>query len=92
MDALERTGRMSDPGIVLDTFVSGLGEVEDLGGGCFRFTFYAKHRTETGGEELIVVAKLIAPMEVIPPALIMAAKAIGLSMALGGYFPKLGVN
>lgn len=82
---------MSDPGIVLDTFVSGLGEVEDLGGGCFRFTFYAKHR-DKDGEDMIVVAKLIAPMEAIPPALIMAAKAIGLSMALGGYFPRPGVN
>jgi hypothetical protein len=91
MDVLESSGRMTDPGIVLDTFVSGLGEVEDLGGGCFRFTFYAKHRSEAG-EDMIVVAKLIAPMEAIPPALIMAAKAIGLSMALGGYFPRPGVN
>lgn len=91
MDVLEESGRMSDPGIVLDTFVSGLGEVEDLGGGCFRFTFYAKHR-DKDGEDMIVVAKLIAPMEAIPPALIMAAKAIGLSMALGGYFPRPGVN
>lgn len=91
MDVLEETGRLSDPGIVLDTFVSGLGEVEDLGGGCFRFTFYAKHRGEDGGD-MIVVAKLVAPMEAVPPALLMAAKAIGLSMALGGYFPKPGVN
>lgn len=91
MDVLEQTGRMTDPGIVLDTFVSGLGEIEDLGGGCFRFTFFAKHHG-CDGDEMLVVAKLIAPMEAIPPALLMAAKAIGLSMALGGYFPRPGVN
>ena len=91
MDVLEQTGRMTDPGMVLDTFVSGLGEIEGLGGGCFRFTFYAKHHCE-GADEMVVVAKLIAPMEAVPPALLMAAKAIGLSMALGGYFPRPGVH
>jgi hypothetical protein len=91
MDVLEPTGRMNDPAIVADIFVSGLGAVEDLGGGCFRFTFYARHKDQHG-EEMIVVAKLIAPMEAIPPAIIMAGRAIGLSVALGGYFPKAGFH
>lgn len=91
MDVLEASGRLIEPGVVLDIFVSGLGEVEDLGGGCFRFTFYAKHHSEVG-EELVVVAKLVAPMEAIPPALFMAAKAIGLTLAVGGYLLRTGLN
>lgn len=91
MDVLDQTGRITDPGIVPDTFVSGLAEVEDLGSGNYRFTFAAKHRS-VEGDELVVVAKLVAPMEAVPPALFMAAKAIGLSLAVGGYFPRAGVN
>jgi hypothetical protein len=82
---------MTEPGIVSDIFVSGLGEVEDLGGGCFRFTFFSRHKSEAG-EEMIIVAKLVAPMEAVPPALFMAAKAIGLSLAVGGYFPRAGLH
>jgi hypothetical protein len=91
LDILETVGRLSEPGVVPDVFVSGLGAVEDLGGGCFRFTFYARHK-DKDGEEMIVVAKLIAPMEAIPPAIIMAGRAIGLSVALGGFFPKAGIH
>lgn len=61
---------------VSDIFVSGLGEVEDLGGNCYRFVFYSKQHVG-GRDEMVVVAKLVAPLEVVPPALIMAAKAIG---------------
>jgi len=82
---------MTDSNFVPDTFVSGLGGVEDVGGGCYRFTFYSMHHGDDG-DELTVVSKLVAPMEAVPPALLMAAKAIGLSIALGGYFPKLGMN
>jgi hypothetical protein len=81
---------MTDTGMVMDTFVSGLGDVEDVGGGCYRFTFFAKHK-DAGIEELIVVAKLIAPMEAVPPALFMAAKAIGFSLT-GQFAPRRDVN
>jgi hypothetical protein len=91
MDVLEQSGRMTDLGTVQDTFVSGLAEVEDVGGGCFRFTFYTKHR-DRDGEEMIVAAKLIAPMEAIPPAILMAAKAVGLAVALGGFLPRPGTH
>ena len=91
MDVLETAGRLSNPGRVPDTFVSGLGEVEDLGGGCFRFVFFSIHKTDHG-EEMVVVAKLVAPLEAVPPALIMAATAVGFSMAAGKYFPKPGLH
>jgi hypothetical protein len=86
----EQTIRLTEPGIVPDIFVSGLGEVEDLGGGCFRFVFYARHKGEDG-EEMLVVAKLIAPMEAVPPALFMAARAIGFSLT-GQFVPRRDVN
>lgn len=83
--------QLIEPQIIPDIFVSGLGEVEDLGDGNFRFTFYCKHHTGAK-EELVVVAKLIAPRSAVPPALFMAAKAIGYSMAVGAYFPSIGMN
>lgn len=83
--------RMSEPVPVLDIFVSGLGEVEDLGGGVFRFTFFAKHHGPSG-EEQIVVAKLVAPCEAVPPALIMAAKAVGYRLATAWYSPGKELN
>lgn len=75
---------------VSDVFVSGLGEVEDVGGGCYRFTFYAKQHID-GTEEPVVVAKLIAPMEAVPPALFLAARAIGFSLS-GSFAPRRDVN
>ena len=72
------TQRMSEPTPVLDTFVSGLGDVEDLGGGCFRFTLFA---TRHNGEEFAVVAKLVMPRDAVLPALILAAKTVGLAFA-----------
>jgi hypothetical protein len=78
--------RLIEPYSVNDIFVSGLGEVEDLGGGCYRFTFFAKQHGNDG-EETVVVAKLIAPMEAVPPALFLAARAIGFSL-VGGFAPR----
>ena len=53
---------------VPDTFVSGLGSVEDIGGGNWRFTFFAKH-----GREDVVVAKLIMSIDALPAAIHLAA-------------------
>ena len=83
--------RLVDTGYVPDTFVSGLGEVEDVGGGCFRFSFFAKQHGDDGSEELVVVARLVAPMEAVPPALFLAAKAIGFSLT-GQFAPRRDVN
>lgn len=57
---------------VPDTFASGLGAVEDIGGGCWRFTFYAKQGAQ-GREEHVVVAKLIMSIDALPAAIHMAA-------------------
>lgn len=79
--------KLTDPLNVSDTYVSGLGEAEDLGDGCFRFTFFSTHRAD-GQEQRIVVAKLVVPRSAVPPAILLAAKAVGYSVAAGVYFPR----
>lgn len=54
---------------VPDTFVTGLGSVEDIGGGCWRFTFFSVQ-----GHDLIVAAKLVISGAALPDAIHMAAK------------------
>lgn len=76
---------------VPDIFVSGLGQVESMGGGCFRFSFFARQQIGDR-EELVLVAKLIAPMEAVPPALTMAAKAVGVEMVKCACQARLRLN
>jgi hypothetical protein len=66
------TTDLTEPFGVPDIFVSGLAEVEDIGGGVMRFIFYAHHDGERQ-----VVAKLVAPVDAVPTAVTMAAKAVG---------------
>jgi hypothetical protein len=86
----EETCPLVDSGYVPDTFVSGLGGVEEVGGGCYRFIFFARHQGDDGNERT-VVAKLVAPMEAVPPALFLAARAIGFSLS-GQFAPRRDVN
>jgi hypothetical protein len=58
---------------VPDVFVSGLGSVEDLGGGNFRFTFFA-NQDVLGRRELVVAAKLIMSIEAVPAAMHLTGK------------------
>lgn len=57
---------------VPDTFVSGLGCVEDIGGGCYRFTFFTSQEVQ-GKREKIVTARIIMSIEALPAAIHMAA-------------------
>lgn len=76
-----------DPLNIPDTFASGMSEAEDLGDGCYRFTFFSTHHVD-GREERTIVCKLILPMSAVPPAIVLAAKAVGYSVAAGAYFPR----
>lgn len=58
---------------VPDTFVSGLGSVEPIGGGNWRFTMYVNQ--EVGGDTVrVVVAKIVMSIEALPEAIHMAAR------------------
>lgn len=83
--------RLVEPVPVPDIFVSGLAQVEDIGGGCLRFTFFCRRHAGTG-EEVLVAAKLIAPIEAVPPAIMLAARAIGFSLVTGTYFPTMRLH
>lgn len=59
---------------VPDTFVSGLGSVEPIGGGNWRFTMFVNQ--EVAGDTVkVVVAKLVISIDALPEAIHMAAKA-----------------
>jgi hypothetical protein len=67
--------KLFDPGAP-EIFVSGLGEVEAIGGGCYRFTFVTK--SHDGAE---VAVKLIAHTDTVPTAALKAIKAVGYCIA-----------
>jgi hypothetical protein len=76
---------------VPDTFVSGLAEVEDVGDGCLRFTFFAKQH-HGGVEDWLVVAKLVVPAAAVPPALLLAARAVGMPLLREMFDPRIPMN
>ena len=63
---------MLEPFGVPDTFTTGLGSVEDIGGGCYRFTFFTKQDAH-GHSDRVVVAKLVMSIDALPAAIHMAA-------------------
>lgn len=66
---------------VSDIFASGLGDVEDVGGGCVRFTFFAiQHIGDR--EEKIVVCRLIMPVKAAHRGIRMSDEALGLDPAV----------
>lgn len=66
---MEKTLELEEPYVVPDTYCSGLAEVEDIGGGDFRFTFFTRRR---GICE--VTARLIMPADAVPEAMRMTAR------------------
>jgi hypothetical protein len=70
-------GLLIEPNCVQDIFVSGLARAEDIGGGCFRFTFYVTQKSMLDNtDERAVVARIIGPIDAIREAMGMAASAI----------------
>jgi hypothetical protein len=57
---------------VPDTFVSGLGTVEPIGGGNWRFTMFVNQEV-AGGTVKVVVAKLVMSIDALPEAIHKAA-------------------
>lgn len=58
---------------VPDVFVTGMGSVENIGGGNYRFTFFVSQ--DVGGHhEQVVTAKLIMSIEALPDAIGMATR------------------
>lgn len=70
---MEKAMEMVEPFAIPDVYASGLAEVEDIGGGNYRFVLYALHRSG-GREERQVVARIIMCAEAIPEAMRMTAR------------------
>ena len=68
---------LSDPSIVPDTYASGLSHVEDLGDGNWRLTFYARQHSTHGGEEYVVVCRLIGTTQSILSGVKTLMQALG---------------
>lgn len=68
-----------EPYVVQDTFATGLHDVEDLGEGHYRFTFFVKQRNgyDGQGDERIVVARLVLSTSAILHGCKWALMAIG---------------
>lgn len=71
--------RLVEPFNVADVFVTGLGEIEDAGGGCYRFILYSDRHVGDGLES-IVVTKIVMPADAIPKAIALTAKALGTTL------------
>lgn len=70
---METSAELTEIYAVSDTFVSGLGEVEDIGGGCYRFTFFTRYAHD-GREDRQIVVRLVMPAEAVTVALKLVAK------------------
>lgn len=58
---------------VPDVFVTGMGAVESIGGGNYRFTFFVSQDV-SGQHEQVVAAKIVMSIEAVPDAIRMAAQ------------------
>lgn len=67
----EAHSQIVEPFVVPDIYCNGLGEVEYVGGGNFRFTFFALQHGER-----VAVAKLVCNAETVPAATHMALCAV----------------
>lgn len=62
---------------ITDVFCSGLGAIERIEGNCLRFYLYVSQTTDDGGQEKVVVARIIAPASSVPDAVLQMIAAIG---------------
>lgn len=56
---------LSEPVIVPDIYASGLSHMEDAGDGNWRLVFYARQQSPYGGEDYVIVCRMIAPTSAI---------------------------
>lgn len=68
---------LSEPAVVQDTYASGLSHVEDIGDGMWRLVFYSRQQSVYGGEEYVVVSRLICTTQSMLIGIKTAMEAIG---------------
>lgn len=69
---------LSEPVSVPDVYVSGMSHIEELGDGNLRFTFYTQHQSiHGGGEEWVIVSRLILPTSAVHGAMKQVMTKLG---------------
>lgn len=63
-----------EPAVVLDTFVQGVGRVEEIAANLFRISYYTNQRGYDASQERVCVAKFIVTAETMKA---MAADTFG---------------
>lgn len=61
---------------IQDIFISGLGAIERLEGGCLRFWLYVTQTSDDGTPERVVTARIIAPVSSVPDAIMQMIAAV----------------
>jgi hypothetical protein len=75
-------GTLTDPNGVQDIYCDGIGDIEDLGNGVFRFTLYKLQRSiyDGGSTDMMVSARIVMHVNNGLPASEMAIKAMTAKM------------
>lgn len=68
---------LSEPVAIPDVYASSLSHVEDLGDGNYRFTFCVRQLSTYGGDEHVIVTRLIMPGSAVYAAMQQTMKAMG---------------
>jgi hypothetical protein len=71
--------QLTETTIVQDVFASGLARIEDVGGGCMRFTLYAWQKSMLYTDERrekVVVARIIMPAHAVKDAAMASLLAL----------------
>ncbi len=77
--------RLIDPHQVQDIFISGLGDIEEVGDGCDRFVLYSR-QMKNGRETFVVAARIVVPTSALPAILYLAARHIGMTLVRAARF------
>lgn len=83
--------QLTEPVVVPDVYACGLGGVEDLGEGIFRFTFYSRQiNTYDGvGTDNVIVARMVMPIAAIMKGIQTTMIATGVGCCGGERIKKL---
>lgn len=68
---------LTEPVVLDDVYVSGLAHIEDIGDGNYRLLFYKKQRSLYGGDEAVIVCRMVATPQAMLQGVKMVMKALG---------------
>lgn len=70
---------LSEPVIQPDIYATGIADIEAMADGNVRFIFFTKQRCLMGGDEYIVVGRIIMPSNAVRSGIVTTARSLGFS-------------